>query len=454
MDYELTIAKASKLLGVSESRISQLISDGTLDSITIRGHRRISEESVEQYKKSCPRPGRPPARRNAVPFTLMSGGYEVMSVTYDPGDDNPLACVEVLDPARAPWATVTANGRCKRRELNDWWRSRSIPGARPGIGRKTALLGLSDTWEIPIRNNGLSLSDCFWLKPHDAGSDMSWGAINYFDNPFDEDRDDGWDYWLSNVGLDSPDNASEGVLPKKWLIRNGRRMLLKGCHSDDQRPYNEVAASALHSRIMNADEFVHYTVEQTKDGPACVCENFLSPNEEFIAASWVKATLPSIKGSSMYDRFCRYVGNLGMDEAAYRNSICKMMVGDYILANIDRHWRNFGFIRNIDSLEMRPAPAFDTGNCLWYWKGVREIERLNFDFALKPFGPEPERELSAIDCARWYSPEMLEGFVEEAVGILSASDHARSNGRLDFIAEAIGTHIARINAILPVLAFR
>lgn len=44
-----------------------------------------------------------------------------------------------------------------------------------------------------------------------------------------------------------------------------------------------------------------------------------------------------------------------------------MFVCDVVLANQDRHCRNFGFIRNIEFPEYtRTTPVYDTGASLWY----------------------------------------------------------------------------------------
>lgn len=44
-----------------------------------------------------------------------------------------------------------------------------------------------------------------------------------------------------------------------------------------------------------------------------------------------------------------------------------MNIVDYITANTDRHYGNFGFIRNVNTLEWEGfAPIFDTGNAMFY----------------------------------------------------------------------------------------
>ena len=45
----------------------------------------------------------------------------------------------------------------------------------------------------------------------------------------------------------------------------------------------------------------------------------------------------------------------------------QMLCLDFIIMNVDRHWGNFGFIRNVNTLAIeRPAPIFDNGSSLWY----------------------------------------------------------------------------------------
>lgn len=48
------------------------------------------------------------------------------------------------------------------------------------------------------------------------------------------------------------------------------------------------------------------------------------------------------------------------------NKISNMLLIDYILGNEDRHWGNFGILRNINTLEfVDTAQIFDNGNALW-----------------------------------------------------------------------------------------
>ena len=60
MKYEITEKKAAEILGISESRVSQLVKGKLLDAVTINGRVRISRESAERYRSEARKTGRPP----------------------------------------------------------------------------------------------------------------------------------------------------------------------------------------------------------------------------------------------------------------------------------------------------------------------------------------------------------------------------------------------------------
>ncbi len=452
-DRYLTMGEAAKTLGLTKARISQLASAGALDATMIDGRKQIMVESAERYASRKRTAGRVASSSRGTKMTLMSANYEVARLSYESDRELPFAVKEILDPARMPLGTVTGGGLIKKREFNDWWGHRSIPDTRPMLLAKKTELGVSDVSEIPVRSYGLSLSDCYWLLPD--GTDLNWDSLNYFENDFDgSGSTEG--AWLANVGLNSPDNTSEGELPKRWVIRDGHRYLLKGSGIDDQRPFNECVATALHQRLLNSSaDYVPYELaEGLSTGAACACPNFLNGREEYIPAVYLKQSMGNTRGSSTCDRLCRHAGRLGADEETVREGICKMLVCDSILANSDRHWRNFGFIRNVDTLELRIAPIFDTGNSLWYGKTAQEIEANDWTFLARPFGPEPERQLALVDRAGWFDQTRLDGVVEQAMEILAGSIHASSPARRAFIEQGLSRRVADVTAVMRVLALR
>lgn len=454
-DKMMSMGEAAKALGLTKARISQLVSQGVLEASMVGGRKMVGEDSVSRYAESSRKKG--PVGRLSSPsvvrLTLLCAEYEVARIVYDASYEYPLEVLEVLDRDRMPFGTVTSGGLARKREFNAWWEHRSVPNTRPGLLSKMSGLEVRASWEIPVHSLGMSLSDCYWVRP-DGHDELKWSALNYFENDFEGATEQGWDEWLANVGLDSPDNTTEGELPKRWAIRNGVRVLLKGCGIDDQRPFNEAVATALHKRLLDEGGYVPYTVIGTAVGPACLCPDFLSPREEYVPAAYVKDAMGATRGTSTYDRFCRYAGLFGCGEAAVRGAMSKMLVCDALIANSDRHWRNFGFIRNIDTLEMRPAPLFDSGNCLWYEKTAMQVEADDWSFAAKPFGPDPAANLAQVDATDWFDPRKLEGFVEEAHEILAGSEHARQGDRLCYIERGLRGRMRTVSDVMAVLRYR
>lgn len=447
----LTLGQAARELGVTKARVSQLGSMGTLETAMVEGRKQVLVASVQAYAQQRRSGGRVPAAFSGKSLTLMSADYEVARLTYDCQRERPFSVVEVLDPARMPLGTVTSGGNVKAREFNDWWFHRSIPDARPMYLAKCRELGLSEGERVSMRGHGLSLSDCYWLLPD--GADLEWSRINYFQNHF-VGCDETGGPWLASVGLDSPDNTSEGELPKRWAIEGGARVLYKGSGSDDQRPCNEVVATRLFGRVLMPGSYVPYELVRLGDGLACRCPDFLNGREEYIPAVYLRDSMGATRGSSTYDRLCHHAARLGANEGEVRLRLCEMMVCDSILANADRHWRNFGFIRNVDTLELRPAPIFDTGNCLWYAKTDGEVAACDWTFSARPFGPEPQRQLALVDRAEWFEPAFLDGFVEEAMGVQAHSAFASTPERGPFIEEGLSRRVAAVSSVMEVLAFR
>ena len=56
---------------------------------------------------------------------------------------------------------------------------------------------------------------------------------------------------------------------------------------------------------------------------------------------------------------------------------------DFLLRNTDRHYNNFGLIRDVESFAIRPAPIYDSGASLW--NGMDPDAMDNGDYRTKPF---------------------------------------------------------------------
>lgn len=71
-----------------------------------------------------------------------------------------------------------------------------------------------------------------------------------------------------------------------------------------------------------------------------------------------------------------------------------MMILDYLICNQDRHFGNFGAIRDAVTLEwMGFAPIFDSGTSLWFDQYATKINALA-DAPAKPFAATQQEQLA------------------------------------------------------------
>ncbi len=440
MSYDTSIKDAARELGISVQATYKRIAAGTLQAQKINKHWLVDSASIQDSKKHASRPGRP---HSGVSYLLMNGTYPVMEFSFDERN-RAFRPHEVIDASRAPIGTVTRNGNGSSAGLKRWWEHRSIPVSRNGMDRKLLELGVDDPSLIPFRNLGFSLSDQYWIQP--AGEHFAWGDLNYFQNDFGSDESP-WDEWLSDVGLSSPDNTSEGALPKRWICEGERRTLLKGhIPWTDQQVYNEVVATALHNRILDPSEFVQYetrTIENVGVVSACAC--FINSDEEYVPASLIYDSEGSRKGETVYDAVFRQATNLGIPPRAVSLSLSKMIVCDSLLANTDRHLRNFGYIRNIHTLQWRFAPLFDSGNSLWYDNDEGKVAQNDHFFISRPFDAIPNRQLMLAARDSWFELALLDGFIDEAIGILANGNI--SAWRLDYLRKGLESRLDALRVI-------
>lgn len=338
-----------------------------------------------------------------------------------------------------------------RRALNDWWRRRAIPASRHQIQQLLDSLNLNSTLELAEENFGLSLSDRYWIN--DSKNPLKWEDVNFFDNDFTDDlgmltlgqESSG------NPNLMSPNSTLGGDLNKKWKIVNGKRFLVKGgTGSTRQEVLNEVVATALYDRLLSRNDYIPYFLFEEKGRIYSACENMLGQDEELVTAYDVLSTRKKPDSMSDYDFLVDTYKSLGLNNV--EEGLAKMFTCDYILANQDRHWRNFGVIRNVETLEFtRLAPIFDNGTSLW----CHAYNILAEDsYIAKPFGPKgmaPDKQLSLFRDYSWFDKGKLVGFPLEAKEILSHGNDG-IQARLDVIESRIERNIGSVQRHIEKLA--
>lgn len=378
-------------------------------------------------------------------YTLMNKNRPVLDFRYDMETHRVVKILKIHDADFAPPAILDMKGNPTRAGLDSWWHHRSIPASRVQIKRLIETLNINSTLALAEKNFGLSLSDRYWIN--DQENPQEWSAINFFDNDFTEDLGLltlGQASSNPNPNLMSPNSTVGGDLNKKWTILNGTRVLVKsGSGFINQEVYNEVIATKLHQRLLDSEDFVPYTLHQEGRRTYCACPNMLHEDEELIPALHIIQNRKKPNNRNDYQFLVACFKELGIKNV--EESLSKMLVCDFIMGNFDRHYQNFGVIRNVETLEyIRFAPIFDTGNSLWCNAETLASPR-DFAYIAKPFGQSglsPERQLSLLSHFDWFDPNRLDGFTEEAASIL-ASNPNMPPARIERIKFGINRQIER-----------
>ena len=124
-----------------------------------------------------------------------------------------------------------------------------------------------------------------------------------------------------------------------------------------------------------------------------------------------------------------------------------MIVLDYIIANEDRHFNNFGVIRHAETLEwLGFAPIYDSGSSLGYDKMPAQM-RSEKEVVCKPFKNHHSEQLKLISDFSWIDFDSLSDIGELITDVLSAEgakDYMDEN-RIRTIAGAAQRRIEQLS---------
>lgn len=132
-----------------------------------------------------------------------------------------------------------------RTNLSEWFKGRGIPSWRDKLDILLHRLNISAPGELLDKAFGLSLSDQYWIKPYNL--DIKYDDVNFFDNDFDYSEfleaslSKNSNTIVKGSSLKTPNNTTDGMLRKAWIIEEGTRYLLKGGYKNESlQPFNLV----------------------------------------------------------------------------------------------------------------------------------------------------------------------------------------------------------------------
>ncbi len=303
---------------------------------------------------------------------LMNKNTEVLVADYDDGLQVFTRIIEVKNINYAPYILKSFymeddfNNNPFRTNLSEWFKGRGIPSWRDKLDLLLHRLNIDTPSELLDKAFGLSLSDQYWIKPYE--SDIKYDDINFFDNDFDYSEFLEASLSLNSktikkeASLKTPNNTTDGMLKKAWIIENGTRYLLKGGYKNEiLQPFNEALATEICKRL--GFNHVPYTLDIYKEMVVSKCPCFINKDTELITCYQIKNDMKRYDTEEDFEEYIKKLEENGIENA--REKVENMYILDFIIMNEDRHLNNFGIIRDINTLKwLDVAPIFDNGMAL------------------------------------------------------------------------------------------
>lgn len=239
-----------------------------------------------------------------------------------------------------------------------WLSKRTIPKNRELVGHILSALNLemSNVKGIIDVCMGLSLNDSYWVVQ--KGFSGTFDKYNLYHNRFNEALSViayvGHGNSINDIGT-TPELTTGGMLRKSWHFSSSNGIHLykagtSGFANAGNEPYSEFYASQIAERMgLNA---VHYDLARWHGILASKCKLFTDIDTSYIPIGRIVRT-------DGIDACLDYYKTLGDN---FYQELASMLVFDAVILNEDRHFGNFGVLRNNHTGEIiAPAPIFDNG---------------------------------------------------------------------------------------------
>ena len=218
-------------------------------------------------------------------------------------------------------------------------------------------LTLNDKKGVIDVSKGLSLTDDYWIVQDQS---LDFDKYNLFDNEFSDVLSlvafTGYSSKVKGL-FSSPELSTNGMLPKTWRRINNEVFLYKGSTSylgainTGMEPYSEYYAAQIAETL--GYNHVKYNLDIWKDQVVSICPLFTTKDISYVPIVLV------IKSGGIKSVF-NYIKELG-----FQTDLSNLLLFDAITANQDRHFGNFGLLRdNNTGKYIGLAPIFDNGESL------------------------------------------------------------------------------------------
>ena len=298
-----------------------------------------------------------------IRYILRHRNWDAAFFTMD--EDGDLYSMEIVSPEHMP---ILGNGP---KNLAEWIQNRAIPEGRPDLPKILRETGCKTALEYLLQNLALSPSDSYWICPENLKG-ITWEEISLYQHP-DGAR-------IPLCASHGPtyrtirnDSALTGSLEKYNVYRQGSWHLVKSGAPGiafGLQNINEAFASMIHEKLGFA-EYTKYTLHFDGRGAcqSCGSRYFTDGNQELISAYYVTGGICG-QTKTPQEAYQKYVDTCianGLDRYYVFHFMDHMILTDFLITNTDRHWENFGILRDSDTLRfLALAPIFDSGTSMLY----------------------------------------------------------------------------------------
>lgn len=278
--------------------------------------------------------------------------------------------------------------------------ARLIPSTRPYFKDALEELGIDSNYELAKKSFFLSLSDQYWICPLELKDKLFWENINFFTNDYDSAIGlrliNNSKSLNKNSSSNSPDNSTNGELSKRWFKKDGINYLEKaGTGTEQQEPLNEILASEICKRLDIPYVPYYFTIRDEKY--FCYCPDMVDQSTELVPMDALYEDLHLMDGKFYdYNQLIKRCKQMDIPNA--EEALLKIVVLDYIIANIDRHSYNIGFIRDSNTLQWKGlAPVYDSGKSMFLNLLDFEMEMISSSqIGAKPFFETQTQQLNKL----------------------------------------------------------
>lgn len=375
------------------------------------------------------------ARNLFMKYTFMQKNNPIMDVDMNTYLGDVEHIYDIHDTKRLPLSVQYHDHRIKLdKAFQEWINYRNIPKTRALAGSVFKDIDVKIN-SLSLKSLGLNLNDQYWFRPY--GSSIQWEDVNFFQNDF-TGHPLGLSFkneittWEPPSGF-SPDFSSNGNLPKFWFIENNTRFLAK----EGKRPYyqqipNEIIASQLLEKA--GLPHVKYTFKAMNHTMYSICPTFITPDTEYIPAYEILNVIPYKKQDGKYNHFLACAKQLKIPHV--KHDLDAMLQFDYVINNTDRHFGNFGFIRNVNTLQfLGMAPIFDNGNSLWFDSPIELISR--HKQPAYPFAENQDKQVKLTDLSHSWITKLSDDDIANIIHNEFAKYELISNERSEKIIKTV-----------------